>query len=56
MDGQFGMSNICVSLPCVVGRGGRERVLELPMTDEELAGVKNSAKVLRESADAVGLK
>jgi L-lactate dehydrogenase len=56
MNGQFGMSNICVSLPCVVGRGGREKVLDLPMTDEELAGVKNSAKVLRESADAVGLK
>jgi L-lactate dehydrogenase len=56
MNGQFGMKNICVSLPCVVGRGGREKVLELPMSDEELAGVKNSAKVLRESADAVGLK
>ncbi len=56
MDGQFGMKNICVSLPCIVGRKGREKVLELPMTAEELAGVKNSAKVLRESADAVGLK
>ncbi len=56
MEGQFGMTNICVSLPCIVGRNGREKVLELPMTDEELAGVKNSAKVLRESADAVGLK
>ena len=55
MEGQFGMQNMSVSLPCVVGRGGRERVLEIPMSDEELAGVKNCHKVLRESADAVGL-
>jgi L-lactate dehydrogenase len=56
MDGQFGMRDMSVSLPCVVGRGGRERVLEIPMSAEEEAGVKNSHKVLRESADAVGLK
>ena len=56
MEGQFGMTNMCVSLPCVVGRGGREKVLEIPMSAEEEAGVKNSHKVLRESGDAVGLK
>lgn len=56
MTGQFGINNICISLPCIVGRGGREKVLELPMSDEEIAGVRNSARVLRESADAVGLK
>jgi L-lactate dehydrogenase len=56
MDGQFGMANMCVSLPCVVGAGGRERVLEIPLSPEEEAGVKNSHRVLRESADAVGIK
>jgi len=56
MTGQHGMSDICVSLPSVVGKGGREKVLEIPLSPEELAGVQNSAKVLRESADAVGLR
>ncbi|HZT07846.1 MAG TPA: malate dehydrogenase [Chloroflexota bacterium] len=56
LTGQHGISNICVSLPCVVGAGGRERVLEIPLTGEELAGVQNSARILRESADAVGLR
>ena len=56
LTGQHGISDICVSLPCVVGRGGREKVLEIPLTAEEKAGVQNSAKILRESADAVGLK
>jgi len=56
MDGQLGMRDMSVSLPCVVGKGGRERILEIPMSAEEAAGVKNSHKVLRESADEVGLK
>lgn len=56
LTGQHGISDICVSLPCVVGKGGREKVLEIPLTAEEKAGVQNSAKILRESADAVGLK
>ena len=56
MEGQLGMTDMTLSLPSVVGRGGRERVLTIPMTAEEEAGVKNSHKVLRESADAVGLK
>lgn len=56
MDGQLGMANMCVSLPCIVGAGGRERVLEIPLSPEEEAGVKNSHRVLRESADAVGIK
>lgn len=56
MTGQHGMSDMCVSLPCVVGRGGRERVLEIPLSDQELAGVRNSHRILTESAQAVGLK
>jgi len=56
MEGQLGMTDMCVSLPCVVGKGGRERVVEIPMSPEEETGVQNSHRVLRESADAVGLQ
>ena len=56
MEGQLGMKDMCVSLPCIVGVGGREKVLEIPLSPEEEAGVKNSHRVLRESADGVGLK
>jgi malate/lactate dehydrogenase len=56
MEGQLGMNNMSVSLPCIVGAGGREKVLEIPMSPEEEAGVKNSHRVLRETADGVGLK
>ncbi len=55
MQGAFGMTDTCLSLPTIVGRGGRERVLEIPMSTEEMAGVKNSYQVLCESARSVGL-
>lgn len=55
MQGQFGMKDVCLSLPCVVGSGGRERVLEIPLSPDELAGVKSCYQVLSESARSVGL-
>lgn len=55
MTGQFGIDNICLSLPSVVDRNGVEVVLEPTMDDEELAAFRNSAAVLQEVASSVGL-
>lgn len=55
MTGQFGIDNICLSLPSVVDRNGVEVVLEPDMDTEELALFKRSAEVLQEVARSVGL-
>ena len=55
MTGQFGIDNICLSLPSVVDRNGVEVVLEPDMNTEELAAFKRSAEVLQEVARSVGL-
>lgn len=55
MTGQFGIDNICLSLPSVVDRNGVEVVLEPTMDNAELAAFKNSAAVLQEVARSVGL-
>jgi L-lactate dehydrogenase len=49
LKGQYGISDVYLSLPCVVGRRGVERVIELPLDEEERAGLHASAKVLRHS-------
>ena len=36
-----------MSLPCVVGRGGVERVIEIPLDDRERDGLRASADILR---------
>lgn len=46
--GQYGISDVYLSLPCVVGRSGVERVIEVPLDDEETAGLVRSAEILKE--------
>jgi len=47
LDGCYGLSEVCLSLPTVVNRSGIERVLRLELSQEELAGVRHSADVLK---------
>ncbi len=46
MTGQYDIDGIYLSLPCVVGRQGVERVIELPLDDAERQGLRASAAVL----------
>jgi L-lactate dehydrogenase len=51
--GQHGVSGVYLSLPCVVGRGGVGRVIELPLDEAERAGLRASADVLRRTLDGL---
>ncbi|HWS98694.1 MAG TPA: L-lactate dehydrogenase [Pyrinomonadaceae bacterium] len=53
MSGQYGIEGIYLSLPCVVGREGVSGVIELPLSDEERAGLRASAEILRHSYDSL---
>ncbi len=46
-DGYYGLSDLCLSLPTVIDRGGVERVLRLDLSADELAGLRHSADVLK---------
>ena len=47
-SGQYGISGVYLSLPCVVGRNGVERIIELPLSDAEREGLAASGKLLSE--------
>lgn len=49
MRGQYGVDDICLSLPCVVGANGVEEVLTVTMNAEEQRGFSASAKKLKET-------
>lgn len=53
LTGQYGIDGVYLSLPCVVGRGGVERVVALPLDEAELAGLRASAEVLRRTLASV---
>ena len=49
-----GISDVCLSVPTVVGSGGAERRLEVPMSEVELAGLRASADRIRATARDLG--
>jgi L-lactate dehydrogenase len=51
--GAYGVRDVCLSVPTVVGCGGCRQQVELPLTPKERLGIQNSARVLREIIDQV---
>jgi L-lactate dehydrogenase len=52
-QGLYGVRDVCLSVPTVVGCGGARQQVELPLTEKETLGIRNSARVLREIIDQV---
>jgi L-lactate dehydrogenase len=55
LDGQAGITDICLSLPSVVDRLGVEMVLPSPLSEEEAAGLRHSAETVRGVIKSLGL-
>lgn len=48
LTGQYGVDGIASSLPSIVGRGGVEQILTLPLEEQELAAFRHSAQSLKD--------
>jgi L-lactate dehydrogenase len=56
LKGEFlDMRNVALSLPCVVGKQGRIRIVPPPLSEDEKSGLLKSYNVLREALESVGL-
>src|SRR4051795_2373823 len=53
VNGQYGMNDVCISVPTVVGRKGVHAQLELEIWPKEVSALQHSAQVLRETIDQV---
>jgi L-lactate dehydrogenase len=51
----YGIDNLCLSLPTVIGRNGIERVLRLHLDETEEKGLRHSAEVLKKTAASIGI-
>jgi L-lactate dehydrogenase len=49
-----GMSDLCLSMPSVVSRSGVEPPLPVPLNENELAGLRNSAETIQNSIRSLG--
>ncbi len=50
-----GVSDVCLSVPTVLDQTGVAQVLDVPMSDEELAGLRASAETVRAVNRSLGL-
>jgi L-lactate dehydrogenase len=51
LKGEFGLDDICLSVPCVVSDSGVARILPNALKENELAMLSRSAGILREALD-----
>jgi malate dehydrogenase len=54
-NGEYGVNGYFMGVPCVIGAGGVERVVELELTAEERAQFDKTLAVVRESVEQTGL-
>lgn len=47
LRGEYGISDVALSVPSVVNKNGVERIIEIPLSDEERAGLVNSGETLK---------
>jgi L-lactate dehydrogenase len=53
VGGLYGLPDVCLSLPAVIGRGGVDRILKADLDPGEIEGLRRSADVLRRAIDEV---
>src|SRR5262249_47707119 len=56
VNGPYGISDVCLSIPTEIGCGGVRKQIELALTSKERLGLQNSARVLRVTIDQVNAR
>ncbi|RIA08962.1 malate dehydrogenase (NAD) [Flavobacteriaceae bacterium MAR_2010_72] len=51
LEGEYGMNDICIGVPVILGRNGIERIVEIELTDAEKTNMQESADAVRKVND-----
>jgi malate dehydrogenase len=47
LEGEYGESDICIGVPCIVGKDGVEEILDVHLDEKEQEKFKKSATAVR---------
>lgn len=53
LTGQYGLNDMYFGVPVVLGAGGVEKIIELPLNEEEMALLNASAKAVRSTLETL---
>ena len=43
LEGEYGLTDISIGVPCIIGKNGIEKIVEIKLSDAEIAKIKESA-------------
>lgn len=47
LEGEYDLTDISIGVPCIIGKGGIEKIVALDLTDAEKINMKESADAVR---------
>ena len=53
LDGEYGQSDICIGVPCIIGRNGVEKIVDIQLNETEKAAFAKSADAVRDMNNAL---
>ena len=54
LEGEFDQTGIFLGVPCKLGEGGLQEIIEVELTVAEAEALENSARAVRETMEALG--
>ena len=51
LDGEYGLNDLCIGVPVVLGKNGIEEIIEIELTGKELSALKISAEAVKKTND-----
>jgi L-lactate dehydrogenase len=54
LNGEYGINDVCLSVPCIVSDGGVNTIIKSPLIEAEIELLSHSAGILRESINSLG--
>ena len=51
LDGEYGLNDLCIGVPVVLGSSGIERIVEIDLDESELVALKDSADAVKKTND-----
>lgn len=48
LDGEYGMKDLCIGVPTILGKNGVEKIVEIPLSEEEKETMGKSAAAVRD--------
>ncbi|MDE5918492.1 MAG: malate dehydrogenase, partial [Duncaniella sp.] len=53
LDGEYGEKDLCIGVPCILGKNGIEKIVEFDLNEAEKEAFRKSAEAVHKTNDAL---